>query len=709
LLVEEMVSAGWESTEQHTTVPRSVAEAVTVRVESLPASSRRCLDMAAILGERFEIDVLDAVADDGAQSLGALRAAVRWGILVVRPDGRFAFRHALVRDAVLARLLPPERAELAARALPAVRALHPELPDAWCALAAQLARTAGDDIVAGELLRELGLRDLARGALGAAEASLRQAANLDVPDDLAADVLETLARVLVEAGRPADATATNEQLLSTLGRLDPDPVRAAAAQLGVARAWAVTGRWDLAATHTRLARSCDPRRTNAQADLIDALTAIGQGRFDEAQRLASEALRLATGDRDCECEALLVLGQLGRRTDLAAAEDLFARALRVAEENDLPVWRARALHELSTIDLFDGLRTDRAEQARDHARRVGAIALGAMTDYHLASIQCWRGRHDRALTLLRDAEDTCRTLRLPLLPMVLIMQAEVHAQLGQRPQVDPLCDEAEDHAPDDPHVRSAARHARATACLIDEDRAGALAALDAATEILRTNDVATPWGPPMARWSLLATIERNPPAWPEVASLPGADQARWTIGHLALARAVDLGRTGDHITAAAEFDRGDHALMHPVPMSHFRHIARRLVAEAALADGWGDPVTWLREAIAHFDDVGLEPVAKACRALLRRAGAPVARRTPGPPIPTDLRQVGVTGREMEVLELVTAGLTNEQIAARLVLSRRTVEKHIAHLRRKTRARDRSELMNQLATAAAQREPASQDG
>jgi DNA-binding CsgD family transcriptional regulator/tetratricopeptide (TPR) repeat protein len=707
LLAHEIVSAGRAPTEQHAAIPRSVAEAVATRVEALPAHARSSLDIAAVLGERFETDVLGAVVPDETQTLEALRAAVRSEILVVRSDGGFAFRHAVVRDAVLARLLPPERAEIAGSALRAVRALHPELPDVRCALAAQLAHTAGDDIGAGELLGELGLRDLARGALGAAEGVLRQAAGLALPDALAADVLETLGRVLVEAGRPADATTAIEQLLATLARLDPDTSRAADAHLGVARAWVVAGRWDRATEHTRLARSHD-RRAAAPADLIDALTAIGQGRFDEAERLAGEALRRGTADRDGECEALLVLGQLARRTDLAAAEDLFTQALGVADENDLAVWRTRALHELATVDLFDGLRTDRAEMARDHARRAGAVALGAMAGYHLASILCWRGEHDRALSLLRDAEDTCRTLRLPLLAMVLVMQAEVHAQLGHHSHVDPLCEEAESHAPGDPHVRAATQHARATTCLLEDDRAGALAALDAATGILRTHDVATPWGPPMARWALLATLERKAPAWPEVAALPGADQARWTIGHLALARAIDLGRTGDHAGAAAEFTRGNHALAHPVPMPHFRHVARRLVAEAALADGWGDPVTWLRETIIYFEDAGLDTMTNACRALLRRSGAPVARRTPGPPIPTRLRHLGVTGREMEVLQLVVAGLTNAQIAERLVLSRRTVEKHIAHLLRKTGSRDRSGLMKHIATADPNHVPVAPD-
>ena len=59
-----------------------------------------------------------------------------------------------------------------------------------------------------------------------------------------------------------------------------------------------------------------------------------------------------------------------------------------------------------------------------------------------------------------------------------------------------------------------------------------------------------------------------------------------------------------------------------------RMLGHRLVAEAALADGWGDPVPWLRESSAFFEDQGYERVVSACRSLLRRAGVRVARRDP---------------------------------------------------------------------------------
>jgi DNA-binding NarL/FixJ family response regulator len=60
---------------------------------------------------------------------------------------------------------------------------------------------------------------------------------------------------------------------------------------------------------------------------------------------------------------------------------------------------------------------------------------------------------------------------------------------------------------------------------------------------------------------------------------------------------------------------------------------------------------------------------------------------------------GVTRREADVLRLLSQGLANKEIGARLHLSPRTVEKHVESLLRKTGSRSRT----QLATYAARRE------
>ena len=76
------------------------------------------------------------------------------------------------------------------------------------------------------------------------------------------------------------------------------------------------------------------------------------------------------------------------------------------------------------------------------------------------------------------------------------------------------------------------------------------------------------------------------------------------------------------------------------------------------------------------------------------ADAPVPRQGRGAsPVPDALAERGVTSREMDVLWLVAEHLTNRQIAERLVLSPKTVEKHVASLLRKTGLADRAALID----------------
>jgi hypothetical protein len=62
----------------------------------------------------------------------------------------------------------------------------------------------------------------------------------------------------------------------------------------------------------------------ARLDVLDAQVALGQGRLDEADRLAAAAER--AGLRAVACEALEVVGRVARQRDLRAAEAAFARA-----------------------------------------------------------------------------------------------------------------------------------------------------------------------------------------------------------------------------------------------------------------------------------------------------------------------------------------------------------------------------------------------
>jgi DNA-binding NarL/FixJ family response regulator len=74
------------------------------------------------------------------------------------------------------------------------------------------------------------------------------------------------------------------------------------------------------------------------------------------------------------------------------------------------------------------------------------------------------------------------------------------------------------------------------------------------------------------------------------------------------------------------------------------------------------------------------------RRLISEFTARVAHPDPGP------RLSALTEREREVMALVAAGLSNDEIAARLVLSPATVKTHVSRIMTKAQVRDRAQLV-----------------
>lgn len=74
------------------------------------------------------------------------------------------------------------------------------------------------------------------------------------------------------------------------------------------------------------------------------------------------------------------------------------------------------------------------------------------------------------------------------------------------------------------------------------------------------------------------------------------------------------------------------------------------------------------------------------------AQTPDATASPPPQVVLErVRTVPLSGREVEVVQLVAAGQSNDAIAERLVLSPRTVQTHVANAMRKTQCANRTEL------------------
>jgi DNA-binding CsgD family transcriptional regulator len=231
------------------------------------------------------------------------------------------------------------------------------------------------------------------------------------------------------------------------------------------------------------------------------------------------------------------------------------------------------------------------------------------------------------------------------------------------------------------------RHAfRGEASLCEDHRKHALRHFAAVAELGRRLPVAAP-SPAFGEWTLLWTLEHRdgsateaPPEWAMVQPI--------NRGLVQYARAVELGRRGRTAEAAEAVAAGDHLIGYA---PWYLNIGRRLVAEAAIQDGWGDPVTWLRQAEAFSIEHDYPAVASACRSLLRRCGvrSPTGRGHAG--VPEPFARLGVTERELEVLAVLPEGLSNKEIASRLYLSAKTVEKHVSSLMDKLDVRSRAQL------------------
>lgn len=60
---------------------------------------------------------------------------------------------------------------------------------------------------------------------------------------------------------------------------------------------------------------------------------------------------------------------------------------------------------------------------------------------------------------------------------------------------------------------------------------------------------------------------------------------------------------------------------------------------------------------------------------------------------TDPLSIALSAREIEIIELVAEGLTNQEIADRLTISKRTVDNHVSNVFTKTGSKNRVALLN----------------
>lgn len=697
---------GWRSVgDVRAEVPATLARSIVGRADRLGPDGRSILSVAAVLGRRFPLSIVQRVAGvDDHTLLTNIRAGVTAQLLATDDGGPdwYRFQHPLTAESLLAELTPVDRADLSRRAADAVAAAHPGVPGEWCPLVARLRLDAGDRLTAARLYTEAGRRALADGAGRSAVVLLDEAERLVATGDVRAraDVLETLMYALSEAGQFERVFELARTLPSHAAGLEP--ARLATIHLRVAWVAHQTGRIaegfaQVAAARELIGPDAGDAAT-AEPDAIEAMLTIDHAGADRLRDAAALAQRAAEAAERAAlpaiaCEAWYEIGILARERDLGEAGRCFDRVKVLAERHRLGIWRIYGLCALAGNDWLDRGDATALRATEQEALRAGAITVARNLEANQGLGLVLRGDYTVAADRLKECLTSVQLLQMANMHRYVRMAlATLAAHQGRRTEM-------EHHLAEFRLLGGAESQefpltlglARTFCALLEEDVAQARTELAAVVAAQAANPT-TFFLAGLYGMHLLLNVLAGSAGWAEhgaiTESAPG--RMRWNRQFGLLAEAVLHGRDGN-VTGAERAIGAAQRIAEPYAMT--KHLGLRLVAEAAYADGWGDPVGWLRRAEDYFHTADVPAVAIACRGLLRHFGAPVQQRRTGTDrVPADLRELGVTVREYEVFELLAYRLGNRGVADRLHISPRTVEKHVASLIVKTGQPDRQHLM-----------------
>lgn len=698
--VREVARAIADGTWRPGHAPPTVRDAVGARVGRLSPQARRLVQAGAVVGRRFPLAVVAGMLGVTVpESLGPADEAVGSGLVALVGGGDLRFAHALTRDAV--------------RASIPTAAVVPMHRDAANALEAHWA---------GELdehLAELAWHRLALAPYGeAAQArdwALRAAA--DAVRRLAFEEGVRLYRAALDvtAAWPDDTAQCRTRLaLGRAGYLAGDLDTALAAAVAAADLARAAGRPGLVAEAALVVEPVpDPTATAVITELCDeALGSIGEhdaglrarllalrstlafyaGDHELTRAASMAALDLARSADDHALVAALRArhdacpGPAGRPERLALAAEMLGAAARTGDARTSMwgrLWRIDALVE-------DGAIADAADELAPMAAAVDRVG-GPVNAWHLdrarACVAQAQGRFVDARTAARRGYERMRVVeRSPATGAFLGTQWALARHVGTSPEGLEL---ARTWVEPPPRFRTMGRVGRAY-LLLQAGRAD-----EAAVQFRQA-------GPPET-WS-----------WPVFFVAPGSV--------LATLVAIGLGRPAELAAALAALEpfRGEHVVGSGVSYCGPAEVTLGL---GALAQGrLDDAVADLEAAAAECDRSGVP--AFLAEATQHLAGALAARAGPGDRerarhLATESDRLvraldmtafatasaelvrrlgsgaagdgGLSARESEVAGLVAEGLSNRQIAARLVISERTAENHVAHILTKLGFTSRSQI------------------
>ena len=647
--VNEVVTAGTDE------IPPSARDAVLARTARLGGQARHALDVAALIGSRVDVSLLETVAGCQPADLDEL---VSSGLIIGEGSG-LRFRHEIARLAVAQAVAAHRGGPLHARILKALLSLgsdddaslayHAEVAgdrDAVLRFAPQAARRAAELASHREAAAQY-----RRALRFAADAGLSEraalydglAAELSLVDRWqdAADAGEQALAHWREAGDRLREGDTLRLLSRTMWRLARGEESAAAAQGALDVLEPLGPSIELASAYANL----------ASERMLD-------GDNDAAISLAEQAVRIAeplgygeivSDALDTQACALFAQGHDG--------EPMLRRALEIAVSGRHEEQAGRAFTNLYTFHTARGLFADGEQTYLDgiaYCDEHDIATYGTCLRGERASVLEKTGEWREAALLAAELIDRIGASPInKLAPLITL--GKIRARRGEPGAWDCL-DEAAAAAEgsgDGPHI-AAARLARAEAYWLQADWDAARREAELAGDVADSCDM---WD----RGAICVWLSRT-------------GSARRPKGELPHRFLVQV--EGEWRQAAAAWSG----------------LGCRYEAAMALADSADDGA--LREALHVFDELGAASAAKITRHKMRRLG--IKSVPAGPRTATRAHPRGLTRREREVLDLICAGRTNAQIAERLFISVRTVDHHVSAVLAKLEVSTR----NAAASAAA---------